>query len=320
MLRALVLVVGLSLPARTSLLDVQWHWMCHNLHMVTNNYAQQLKRDFPSLNIQKIEVIGKGWHHDAVEVNDSIVFRIPRGVHEQSDSVGYETAVLKHFQGLLPVQIPNPTFIALNEAYFGYPKVPGELLINLYSDFNEQDKARLREDWVNIAVVIHQRLSVNEARRLKVPEFEVSIADAQEIFSLSGIDEDVLDFARQIIEFVSAIDLNNQNMSFIHNDIQFHNLLIDPHTKRLTGLIDWTDVCVAPIAREFSAWEWLNDEQLRQVIGLYEEKTGNTIDIQQAKIWKYLEELSDFVEHVRTGEQSEAEQSLNHIKQWMAAG
>jgi len=288
--------------------------------MVTDKYVQQLKTDFPSLDIQKIEIIGQGWHHDAIEVNDSIIFRVPRGIHEQSDSVGYETAVLKHFQGLLPVEIPNPTFMAPNQAYFGYPKLQGEPLINYYSVFSEQDKARLREDWVNIAGVIHEGLSFDEARRLNVPEFEVSIADAEGIFSIDGIDKDVLDFAKQTIETISAIDLNSQNMSFIHNDIQFHNLLIDPQTRRVTGLIDWTDVCVAPIAREFSAWEWLHDEQLRQVVALYEEKKGIKIDFQQAKIWKYLEELSDFVEHKKTGDQNEAEQSLNHIKQWMKAG
>ncbi len=285
--------------------------------MNTDKYAQQLQNDFPSLDIQKVKLIGQGWHHDALEVNDSIIFRVPRGIHGQSDSVGYETAVLKHFQGLLSVEIPNPTFIAPNQAYFGYSKLQGEPLIKFYDSFSDQDKASLREDWVNIASVIHQKLSVDEARRLNVPEFEVSIADAQEIFSLKSIDKYVLEFAKQTIETISAIDLNNQNMSFIHNDIQFHNLLIDPQTKRVTGLIDWTDVCVAPIAREFSAWEWLHDNQLKQVIGLYEQKTSIKVDLQQAKIWKYLEELSDFVEHRKTGDHNEAEQSLDHIKQWI---
>src|SRR5487761_1225234 len=206
-----------------------------------NKYFQQLRTDFPELDIQKVEVSGQGWHHVALNVNDSIIFRVPRGVHEQSASVGYETAVLKHFQGLLPVEIPNPTFIAPEQAYFGYPKLQGEPLINYYSAFSEQDKARLREDWVNIASVIHRRLSIDEARRLNVPEFEVSISDAEGIFSLDAVDKDVLDFAKQTVEIISDIDLSSQNMSFIHNDIQFHNLLIDPAAKRITGLIDWTD-------------------------------------------------------------------------------
>ena len=285
--------------------------------MDTNKYTHQLQTDFPDLDIQKVELIGQGWHHDALEVNDSIIFRVPRGIHEQSDSVGYETAVLKHFQGLLPVEIPNPTFIAPEQAYFGYPKLQGEPLIKFNDDLSEQNKANVREDWVDSAIVIHQSLSVDTARSFGVPEFEVTISDAQEIFSLGGIDKDVSDFAKQTIETISAIDLSSQHMSFIHNDIQFHNLLIDPVSKRITGLIDWTDVCIAPIAREFSAWEWLHDNQIQQVVELYEEKTGVKVDVQQARAWKYLEELCDLVEYVKTNDADEARQSLDHIRRWI---
>ncbi len=151
-----------------------------------------------------------------------------------------------------------------------------------------------------------------------MPDFEISIKDAKILFDLEGIDKDVLDFAKKIFADIGAIDISQENLSFIHNDIQFHNLIINPTTKRITGLIDWTDVCIAPISREFSAWEWLHDEQLKQVIELYEEKTGTKVDFYQAKLWKYLEELSDYAEHIKTGDKGEAKQSLDHIIQWMA--
>lgn len=287
--------------------------------MTMKDYTQQLQTDFPELKIENVEVIGTGWHHVALDVNDTMIFRVPRGIHEQSDSVGYETAILKHFRGLLPVDIPNPTFIAPGKAYFGYPKLLGQPLINFYSDFSEQDKDHLREDWVNIAAVIHRGISVDEARKLKVPEFEVTIDDAKILFELDGLDKDVLDFARQTIDYIAAIDMTKENLALIHNDIQFHNLIVDPSMRRVTGLIDWTDVCVAPIAREFSAWEWNHDNQLEQVIGLYEKKTGTKVDIKQAKKWKHLEELCDLAEHINTDDDDEVKQSLDHIKKWMKA-
>ncbi len=71
-------------------------------------YALKLRSDFPELRITSIKLLGIGWHHVALEVDDSIIFRLPREIHvkDLSSTVHYETEILRQLQGKLPVAIP----------------------------------------------------------------------------------------------------------------------------------------------------------------------------------------------------------------------
>lgn len=287
------------------------------------NYQVRLQSDFPDLDIANVKVLGEGWDHTALEVNNSLVFRIPRGVYnveKQSKSVVYEIEVLRHLQNQLPVAIPNPIYVAPGNAYFGYPKLPGRKLVDLWPEFSERDKANLWEDWVNIAVAIHQGVPLNMARRLGVAVFSGSVGNAPGILELEDLDDEVRNFAKRTIEAAQAVDMQSQPAIFIHNDLQFHNLLADPVTKRITGVIDWTDVCIAPVEREFSIWEWTHDSQLQEVSAHYEAKTGIKFDQKQARMWRHLEEINDYVEQLESGEAKGAQESLRHVKQWIEEG
>jgi thiamine kinase-like enzyme len=77
---------------------------------------------------------------------------------------------------------------------------------------------------------------------------------------------------------------------FIHNDLQFHNLLASPESKRLSG-IDWTDACIAPLAREFAINELMQGNLLQQAIEIYRKRTGVHIDKEQAIILRSIRSL-----------------------------
>lgn len=286
--------------------------------ILTKKYLKRLAADFPDLKIKSLSVIGSGWDHDAIEVNKQLIFRLPRGVHDISKfatSVGYETEILRRLQGKLPISIPFPTHVAPSNAYFGYPKLSGLLLKDAVDTLSEQYWPALKEDWVSIASSIHTVISVEEARSLNIPDFEgPDTSGVEPIYNLLGVDEDVLAFATKIIDEVKSIDMSKQHYVFIHNDLQFQNLLLDPTTMRICGVIDWTDMCVAPIAREFATGEWMQDDLLEHIAKLYENKTGVMIDVQQVRLWRSLEELSDYVEQVRGNEVKEAAETLERIK------
>ncbi len=285
------------------------------------NYSKQISSDFPNLVVEKVEKLGTGWDHVALEVNDSLIFRFPRDisdVDEISQTVVYETKVLRHLQDKLPVAIPDPQHIAPDHAYFGYPKLQGEKLIDILPSFSEADKAALWDDWVDIATAIHQNVSVDMARKLGVPNLDIHIETAKEVFSLENIDSQVVSFAQNTIEAAEAIDMNKLPLLFIHNDLQFHNLLVDPETKRVIAVIDWTDVCIGTTERELAMWEWCHDDQLDEVAKRYTAKTGRAVDRDQAKVFRKIEEVGDYVEQIKSGDLEGVEESLAHIRKWIA--
>lgn len=284
----------------------------------TQKYKSKLVSDFPELNIESVKVIGIGWHHVALEVNGSIIFRLPREAHAKdlSSTVQYETEILRRLQSKLPVALPDPQYIAPDRSYFGYPKLGGEILEKAVTDFGDDDWKHLLEDWVDIASTIHTEIAVDEARDLKVPDFDgFDTSMAEKIFRLDDVDQNILDFARVIIQRTKSLDKATQHWVFIHNDLQFHNLLANPRSKRISGIIDWTDVCIAPVAREFATGELMQKDLLCQAVDLYEKKTGTCIDIAQAVMWRSIEELSDYVEEVQGVETKEAAETLERIRQ-----
>lgn len=286
-----------------------------------SEYRSLLSKDFPGLDIKKVSLIGSGWHHDAVEVNDSIVFRIPRGVHDTDSDTETEIAILRLIKGKLAVQTPDPLYIQTDNDYFGYPKVEGKLLDEIVDTFNDTDWAQLKADWVKLASSIHEAISVEQARELGVGNFiQPGPQWAEGIFELKGVDESILDFARKVLKQYENLAIGSMPTVFIHNDLQFHNILADPRTKRISGLIDWTDACTGPVSREFAVGEWwAKPNLLEEVCRLYEEETGLHVEVAQVRMWRNLEEIGDYVENTKLGQEKQAQETLERIKLLMKA-
>jgi aminoglycoside phosphotransferase (APT) family kinase protein len=93
-------------------------------------------------------------------------------------------------------------------------------------------------------------------------------------------------------------------------------MLVDPQTNTILAVIDWTDICIGPLEREFAVWEWRHDGELEKVIKVYEEKTGTKVNIRQARLWKYIETVNDLVEATETSELQKVDNCIDQIKQW----
>jgi aminoglycoside phosphotransferase (APT) family kinase protein len=282
-------------------------------------YRAKLQNDFPGLSIDLLKIIGSGWHHDAVEVSGGIVFRIPRGVHDMNSTVESEIAILRLLKDKMPVQIPNPLYVAPDNEYFGYPKVKGALLKDVVGGLDKEGWSRVKEDWVNIAKTIHESIPVEKARELNMPNFlQPGPSTAGRIFEIEGLSQDLLDFASRMLKQEKDLDHSSLYCVFIHNDLQFHNIIADPEAKRICGLIDWTDCCIGPVAREFAIAEWMKPGLLEQVTQLYEQETGVKVSVAEARMWRSLEELSDYVESTEAGDFKDAKETLARIEHMMS--
>lgn len=286
-------------------------------------YRQKLIADFPDLDIMSAKIIGSGWHHDAVEVNGTIIFRIPRFDHASDvtdDSVGYETSTLRLLRGKLKIAIPDPLYVAKDNSYFGYPKLSGVLLADRWSGLSESEKDAIIEAWVGIVAEIHDTVPLVKGKELQIPLFadpnEPIDSTAKKIDTVQGLDPIVYDFAKRVLKQSKGIDVQNHQDTVIHNDLHLFNMLIDPDTHRLTGVIDWTDICIGPLEREFCAWEWEQDDSLEKVVRQYEAKTGKKVNIDEARFWKHIETVSDLVEAAETNDQKKIKESIDIIKYW----
>ena len=292
------------------------------LHISTlNQYRQQLEQDFPELVIREFKRIGSGWDHIALAVNGEIIFRMPEDGQfddEQRRLVTYETAVLQKLQPVLSIAIPEPLYVAPRGGYFGYPKLEGTLTEEVWPKLTPAQQAKLQEDWVAVVVAIERALPVEEARKLGVPPFwlQESIDGIHGFLQRGNISPKHRKFAEWTLERAKQLDVN-KNPFFLHNDFYLHNMLLDPQTKQLKALIDWSDCCIAPIEREFMLWHWLPAAQFNAIIELYSQRTGRSINKEQVKIWSYVEAFSDLHTQLSEDDQPGVKKSLQYINRWL---
>ena len=103
---------------------------------------------------------------------------------------------------------------------------------------------------------------------------------AYKIHEVEGLDPTVYEFADKVLALNNTIGKNPTQDTLIHNDLHLFNMLIDSDTHELTGVIDWTDVCIGPLEREFCCWEWEKGDTLVKSVQLYQEKTGKTVSLE----------------------------------------
>jgi aminoglycoside phosphotransferase (APT) family kinase protein len=281
-------------------------------------HKEAFEEEFTGLTVETVRILDTGWHHDAIEVNGSIIFRVPHHTYGRvitPEKVEREVALLRFLQERVPVDIPSPQYVPRDYAYYGYPKLDGVLVRDLVGDCNADDWQRYREDWVDIASALHGNVNVEQARQLGVPDFvPPSQRRTEGIFDIPDVDEAVTDFARDVIGELDAYDSTPNAYVFIHDDMQAHNLLADPQTKRVTGLIDWTEACLGPLSCEFAVHEWMQGAALSEVARMYEEKTGVPVDQQEARMWYSIAEIGAYVSYFKAGEADEAEKYLQSVR------
>lgn len=280
-----------------------------------------LVRDFPDTEVRSIQVIGEGWEHVAIEVNGDRIFRIPserNGVHEGPDKVRREISVLGCLAGRMPVSVPRPRWVAPAETYYGYPKLTGTLADQV---FNGQTPEVWVHQWVEIATAVHSLITLDQAREFGVEDLDPEwfVSRAERVTTRQDLPEFARTFARETLAFMDALLSEPHPAVFIHNDLHFQNLLVDPTSNRITGVIDWSDCVVGPIEKEFSVLEWHHDGSLELAVDLYVRQTGVSVSLEGARAWRHLEELADLWIQSEAGNLADAQRSLDHISSWIRA-
>jgi aminoglycoside phosphotransferase (APT) family kinase protein len=103
-----------------------------------------IREQFPQLELRSLRLLGEGWDTTVWLVDDESVFRFPRR-SLVIPGIEHELAVLPLLAPLLPLRIPNPTFVGqpsekFQWPFYGCPFLPGHEL----ADAGLSDEKRRR--------------------------------------------------------------------------------------------------------------------------------------------------------------------------------
>ncbi|GIN40606.1 phosphotransferase family protein [Heyndrickxia oleronia] len=218
---------------------------------MNNNLIRNIQLVYSDLSIEDFYTNEIGQNNDVLIVNHSLVFRFPKyknGIIQ----LRRETEILKYIKDIVSTPIPNPIYEAFGElepgkAFTGYKLIDGvplwkESLIGIKSV--EMMKG-LAEQLVSFLVELHS-ISGEKVRRdlnLKVrnPREEMyNLYDKIQTKLFPYIREDAQKEVSQSFEtFLEGKSFSNLDITLIHGDFGASNILWNPETSRISGIIDF---------------------------------------------------------------------------------
>jgi aminoglycoside phosphotransferase (APT) family kinase protein len=204
--------------------------------VVTKALARQLVAEqFPELAREPVAPLGAGWDYTAFRVGPGLVFRFPRRA-VVLPGMEREVAVLPRLAPALPLAVPAAEHVGEPSEwfpwrFFGARFIPGEEPLGLDEDARHALAAPLARALRALHGCTADELPEDGNRRAdmarRVPWTRAALAEI-------GVEaEDVLAQAERLSASTVTV--------VCHGDLHLRQVLVDD--GRLSGIIDWVDIC-----------------------------------------------------------------------------
>jgi aminoglycoside phosphotransferase (APT) family kinase protein len=86
---------------------------------------------------------------------------------------------------------------------------------------------------------------------------------------------------------------NTEPPRLLHHDLHWNNVLFDPGSESVVGVIDFGDVIVSDVHRDFFPFSWFGSDLSGRAAAVYERRTGSALDRQRIEDLYVLAHLAD---------------------------
>ncbi|MBC8078368.1 MAG: phosphotransferase [Chloroflexales bacterium] len=242
-------------------------------------FLARLRAAYPSLEINTAHLrAGEGQFNDVLIVNDALVFRFPRSPAVAAN-VERETALLLRLADRLPLPTPNPIYQARAPAtgaltFTGYAMIPGEPLWNeaLATIRDEAALDRMAAQLAGFLRALHA-LPVREVAPDPSPQGDVfwEAMGAQFRAKLFPyMRSDARDAITRLFDaLLDTLRRDAPTPALIHSDFGGSNILYDPATLAITGVIDFGGENVGDPAIDVAAFSGFGEDFVARGLAAY---------------------------------------------------
>jgi aminoglycoside phosphotransferase (APT) family kinase protein len=225
--------------------------------VVDEQLARRLiESQFPDLELRSLHHLAEGWDNTVYVANGELAFRFPRRAIAVP-LIEREIELLPLLAAHLPLPIPVPTLVghASDEfpwTFFGAPLVPGREIADADVNplhFGTQLGTFLRAlHDVELELALPDDPNRRADMSVRVPMARAALAE------LGGVSDEV----DSVLD--AALDLAPSGAKVLaHGDLHLRHALVD-RDGRLSGVIDWGDICHADPAIDMSLyWSHLSE-------------------------------------------------------------
>jgi aminoglycoside phosphotransferase (APT) family kinase protein len=220
-----------------------------------------IARRFPELAPVRLELLGSGWDNTAYRVNETLVFRFPRRTWA-AQLLENEARIMPQLAPHLPLPVTAPSCVAPADAEYpflfaGYPLIPGVTACR--TEWSDANRAALAKPLAAFLRRLHTiPITEEDLKRGPIDPFQKAnlpkrLGYARE--RLAGLTE--RGGPLPMPEVVAAMERLQYTpglsgpLCWVHGDFYLRHLIVDAN-RRLAGVIDWGDVCLADPALDLS--------------------------------------------------------------------
>lgn len=233
--------------------------------VVDEALARRLLEQFPELDVEALRPLAYGWDYTIWVVDERYAFRFPRRQIVVSGTER-EIAVLPKLAPLLPAPVPEPLYVGRPTDEYPWPFFASSLLPgDEISEAGLDDEGRL-----TVALQLAEFLRTLHAVELdeplpfdvnaradmtrRVPLARETLAEVERL-GIWHAPPSVAALLDEAEELAPA-----QLTAVVHGDLHFRQVLVEG--RRVTGVIDWVDVCRSDPAIDLSMlWSFLESPQ-----------------------------------------------------------
>lgn len=218
---------------------------------MNNNFIETIQSFYSDLSIEDFYPNEIGQNNDVLIVNKTMVFRFPK-YENGIIQLRRETEILKYIKGIVSTPIPNPIYQSFEElepgkVFTGYNLIEG---VPLWKESITGVKSvelvkGLAKQLVSFLVEIH---SISEEKAIRDLNLKARNPH-EEMYNLyDKIQNKLFPFIRKDAQkeisqsfetFLKGEALSNLAITLIHGDFGASNILWNPETSMISGIIDF---------------------------------------------------------------------------------
>lgn len=275
----------------------------------------QVREEYPDLAFEPGNLqITHGQFNDVLLVDSALVFRFPRSARAAT-ILHAETSFLRGLQGRLPLSIPNPAYVGVDQqsrqlTFMGYRLIPGVPLKRetLSAIDDEVTLQRVASQLARFLHALHSvevdelnlALTVNDSRvaweqmydRIQTKVFGSMRPDARD--AVAGRFEA---FLTEPSHFAYQPVLR-------HGDFGGSNILFDATSREVSGVIDFGFAGMGDPAVDLAALSWYGETFLHRVYSVYPELAAPAVQ-ERARFYRSTHALQQALWALETGDEAE---------------
>ncbi|HVH51241.1 MAG TPA: phosphotransferase [Gaiellaceae bacterium] len=199
--------------------------------------------------VESLSLLSEGWDRSVWLVNGKLVFAFPRRA-AVVEPLEREIALLPRLARLLPLPITEPSIVGRpSEAYpwpfFGAEFLPGRELCDV-----DPEMPRMQIG-VDAASFLRRLHSAEIATAVDAPALPVDPTGRSDMAQrvpttrdyLTRVDWNVPKHVARMLDEAERLPSQGEPTTVVHGDLHFRHLLVNE--GRLSGVIDWVDLCRA---------------------------------------------------------------------------